>query len=249
VTGECFGDLTDVYDQMIDWPKRLANEEPFYRRVVGRLRARRIVDVACGTGRHAAMFHSWGLEVEGSDVSGRMIQRAKANFGERPGLRWKLRAFDEPMEAADAVDLVICVGNSLALAPDKETAAKAIRRMLGAVRRGGGIVVHLLNLWRLPDGPIVWQKCLRTTLLQAEVLIVKGVHRCGTKGYVDLVVTSLDGDLAMQSESAELLGLEAAELEHFARVAGANNVALFGNYQETPYDRRESADLLMIAEK
>ena len=26
-----FDDWTDVYEAMIDWPKRLAHEEPFYR--------------------------------------------------------------------------------------------------------------------------------------------------------------------------------------------------------------------------
>jgi SAM-dependent methyltransferase len=249
MASECFDDLTDVYEAMINWPKRLANEEPFFRRLVERFDARRVVDVACGTGRHAAMFHSWGLQVEGSDVSASMIERAQADFGQSPGLRWKVRGFDEPIESADPVDLVICVGNSLALAPDEVTAASAIRQMLHAVREGGGILVHLLNLWHLPDGPVVWQKCLRTTLSQGEVLIVKGVHRCGTKGYVDLVVTSLGEGVTMQSESAQLLGLEAAELEHLARGAGARNVELFGNYRETPYDRRKSMDLLMVAEK
>jgi len=246
---ECFDDLTDIYEAMIDWPKRLANEESFYRRLVDRLGAKRIVDVACGTGRHAAMFHSWGLHVEGSDVSAKMIERAKGNFGESPGLRWNVRGFDEPIDAAEPVDLVLCVGNSLALARDKATAARAIRQMLHAVCEGGAVVVHLLNLWRLPDGPVVWQKCLRTGLPRGETLIVKGVHRCGTKGYVDLVVTNLSGDVAMQSESVEMLGLEAAELEQMARDAGADDVRLFGSYQELPYDRDNSVDLLMIANK
>ena len=55
-----FDDLTDIYEAMIDWPKRLANEGPFYRRWFERVGVQSVVDVACGTGRHAAMFHSWG---------------------------------------------------------------------------------------------------------------------------------------------------------------------------------------------
>jgi SAM-dependent methyltransferase len=246
--GEHFDDLTDVYEAMVDWPKRLANEEPFYRRLVDRLAARSVVDVACGTGRHAQMFHSWGLTVEGADISARMIEQARANFGEPPGLRWKVRGFDEPIGVVDPADLAICVGNSLALAPDMQTAGKAIRQMLTAVREGGAIVVHLLNLWRLPDGPIVWQKCLRTTLSQGDVLIIKGVHRCGSKGFVDLVVTSLDGEVTMRNQSTALLALEAGELEQLARTAGARRVEFFGNYRETPYNREESVDLLMVAQ-
>ena len=253
-----FDDLTDIYEAMIDWPKRLANEEPFYRRWFERVGAQSVVDVACGTGRHAAMFHSWGLsEAMGADLSPNMIDRARATFGEPAGLRWVVRPFDEPIHPAKPFDAAICVGNSLALAPDPATVERAIGQMLAAVRTGGekqtggGIaIVHVLNLWSLPDGPCNWQKCQRATLPQGEVLILKGVHRCGTRGYVDLIVAGLSPFLRLlHSESVPLLGLEAAELERMARAAGAAEVAFFGGYQDQPYDRRQSADLIMVARK
>jgi ubiquinone/menaquinone biosynthesis C-methylase UbiE len=49
---------------MIDWPKRLANESPFFHHLFDQSNVRRVADVACGTGRHADMFRSWGLEVQ-----------------------------------------------------------------------------------------------------------------------------------------------------------------------------------------
>ena len=39
-----FDDLSDVYEAMIDWPRRLAREEPFYRRLFERSDARRVLD-------------------------------------------------------------------------------------------------------------------------------------------------------------------------------------------------------------
>ena len=41
--------------------------------------------------------------------------------------------------------------------------------MIEALRPGGVLLVQVLNLWRLPDGPCVWQKCLRTRLPQGDV--------------------------------------------------------------------------------
>ena len=131
-----FDDFADAYEAMIDWPKRLAHEEPFYRRLFDRLGAGSVIDVACGTGHHAAMFHSWGLRVEGADLSPAMIDRAKANFGQPQGLNWTVRGFDEPVEPvtaskgtvpfslgrklgqspAESFDAAVCIGNSLALA-------------------------------------------------------------------------------------------------------------------------------------
>jgi SAM-dependent methyltransferase len=244
-----FDDLADVYEAMVDWPKRLAAEEPFYRRLLARLGARNVVDVACGTGRHAAMFHSWGLRVEAADLSPRMIERARAGFGQPAGLRWVVRAFDQPIGADTPFDAAICAGNSLALAPEAETAERALGRMTAAVRDGGAVVVHVLNLWRLPDGPCVWQKSKQTTLARGEVLILKGVHRCGGRGFVDLAVVDLEDPSALYSESVPLLGLEADELEAMARQAGARRVELLGDYQGRPYDRRTSTDLILVAEK
>lgn len=244
-----FGDVTDVYEAMIDWDKRLGNETPFYRRLFERAGVRTVLDVACGTGRHAAMFHSWGLRVEGADISPQMIERARTNFGEPRGLRWAVRGFDQPVQPREPFDAAICVGNSLALAPDMATVEQAVEEMLAAVRRRGVVLLHVLNLWHLPDGPCHWQKSKRATLERGDVLITKGVHRSGSRGYMDLVVTPLDALSEMHSESAAFLGIEAGELEQIARGAGASSIRLLGNYNNQPYDRDGSVDLIVIAEK
>src|SRR5512147_2226208 len=129
---ETFDEHAAVYDLLIDWPKRLANEEPFYRRLFERVGARRVLDAACGTGRHAAMFHAWGLRVEGADLSPEMIARARAGSGEPEGLRWTVRGFDQPVERPGSFDAVVCVGNSLALAPDLQTVHRALAQLFAA---------------------------------------------------------------------------------------------------------------------
>jgi SAM-dependent methyltransferase len=240
-------DLTDVYEAMIDWPKRLAHETPFYRRWFDRCGVRSVVDVACGTGRHAAMFHQWQLRVEGADLSPNMIDRARRQFGEPPGLRWVVRGFDSPIEPAEPFDAALCVGNSLALAPDAATAGRAVEQMFAAVRPGGLVVIQVLNLWRLPDGPCVWQKCQAAVMPQGEMLIVKGVNRGGNRGYVELIVADRAEGTLTNSESVPFLGLEAAELQQMLRQAGAADVQCFGGYQQQPYDRQQSVDLIAIA--
>lgn len=242
-----FHDLTDVYEALVDLPRRLAREEPFYRRLFEQYQVRRLVDVACGTGHHAALFQRWGLAVEGADFSPAMIERARRTYGESPNLRWVARSFDEPIEADEPFDAAVCVGNSLALAADRPMVQRAVQRMLDAVRPGGIAVVHLLNLWRLADGPCVWQKCQRLSLPEGEVVVVKGVHRCGERGFVDLVVAGLSPDAGMYSESVPLLGLEAAELEQLVRAAGASRCEFFGGYLGESYARQSSVDLILIA--
>jgi SAM-dependent methyltransferase len=194
------------------------------------------------------MFHSWGLRVEGADISPAMIRRARDTFGEPDGLRWTERGFDERIQPAGAFDAAVCVGNSLALAPDLRMVEQAVGQMLSAVSDRGVVVVHVLNLWRIPEGPCLWQKCVRAELAGRDLLILKGIHRHGTRGYVELVVTTPDGR-QMQHESAEILGLEADTLEQISRRAGATDVRLFGGYENQPYDRQQSVDLIVVAQK
>ena len=247
--GELFSDLTGVYDAMIDWPKRLAAEEPFYRRWFERAGVGSVLDAACGTGWHASMFHSWKLRVEGADLSEAMIRRARTRFGESKRQRWVVRDVEQPIDADEPFDAVVCTGNSLALAADRATVRQAVGQMLAAVPTGGIVILHVLNLWHLPDGPCIWQKCKRATLPSGDTLILKGVHRCDSQGFVDMVLTGLPGGSLLRSESVPFLGLEQADLEQMAFEAGAVRSQSFGDYQEHPYDRQKSVDLLMVIEK
>jgi len=245
-----FQDLADLYDALIDWPKRLANEEPFYRELFGRVGVRRVLDAACGTGRHAALFHSWGSHVEGADLSPGMIARCRQQFGESDSLRWIVRAFDEPIVTPPPFDAVLCVGNSVALAPDAATVARAVRQMLSATRAGGVCVLQALNLWHLPDGPCVWQKCKTVHVGADQHLLVKGVHRAGSRGFVDLVdLTITPSGATPRYDSGAFLGLEAAELTSVARSAGARAVQCYGSFQRAPYEREQSQDLIVVSEK
>ena len=242
-----FDQWTEVYEALVDWPKRLAHEEPFYRQWFEETGARRVLDAACGTGRHAAMFHGWDLDVQGADVSPEMIQLARRQHGQSDSLRWMVRSFDQPVVAQQPFDAIVCVGNSLALAADRETVQRAIVQMLAGLRSGGRILIHLLNLWRLPDGPCVWQKCLRTRIGTENALILKGVHRSGRQGYVNLVVAGTDDKPAMEHDSVPFLGLRAEELEAMARKGGAHQIAFYGGYNNQPYRPDESVDLVMVA--
>ena len=244
-----FDDLTDVYEAMIDWPKRLANEEPFFHRLFDQAGARHVADVACGTGRHAAMFHGWGLQVDAADISPQMIAKAREQFGQPGGLTWSVRGFEEPIPAERPLDVVTCLGNSLALANDRATAERALAGMVRAARSGGLVVIHLLNLWRLDDGPVQWQKCLVLDVPQGKSLVVKGVQRVGERGFVHLVVAPLAAPGQFQSESPPLLSFEVEPLRQAALAAGASKVQFYGNHNFQPYDRRASVDLIMVAEK
>ncbi len=241
-----FSILSELYDALVDWPKRLAREEPFFRTLFEQAGAQSIVDVACGTGRHAAMFHDWGLRVEAADLNPSMIELARRRFGEPPGLCWVVRGFDQSISSAP-FDVSLCIGNSLALTQSHEHAAAVVRQMHAATRPGGRVLIHVLNLGRLPDGPCVWQTIKPAVIAGRKWLLAKGVHRCGNRGFVDFVAVPAGGEEPPHTESIPILQIEAAELQQMAYEAGADTVVLHGSYQSEPYASQTSIDMIMVS--
>jgi SAM-dependent methyltransferase len=267
-SAETFDEHAAIYDLLVDWDRRLANETPFFRQLFEQIGARRVLDAACGTGRHAALFHSWGLQVEGADVSPGMIAHCRARYGEPAGLRWVVRPFEEPIEPAMLhqrhagestgetpvsqviFDAVVCVGNSLSLAGDMAAIDRSVSSMMGGVRPGGMLVIQVLNLWSVQEGKTIWQKCRRVGHEGSDHVLLKSLRRIGDHGYIDFVDLHLSGATVIpRYDAATFLGLDADHLDDVARRAGAAKVETFGSLKREPYERETSTDLILIAGK
>ena len=189
MSGEIFNQLTEVYEAMIDWPKRLANEEPLYRSLFARVGVTSLVDVACGTGRHAGHVPVLGpprgrFRSEPEDDPAR--PRELWPVGRPPMDRARVRRADR---AAGVVRRGHLRGQFPGpCSPAGSGSSGRSGRCSRQCADDGVVVIHVLNLWHLSDGPCVWQKCRRAALPQGDVLILKGVHRCGRQGYVELLV-------------------------------------------------------------
>jgi SAM-dependent methyltransferase len=237
-----------VYESLVDWPKRLANEGSFFRRQFDEAGVRSVLDAACGTGHHAAMFHGWGLSVEGADISPAMIEHCRNRWGSSGRLQWAVRSFDSQPHQARRFDAVVCLGNSLALVGDARAARAALAAMFGWVSPGGVLVAQVVNLWRLPDGPTQW-KCVRPASGEESRVFLKGMHRSGSTGYVDLIDVSLGKGAKVNIETPAFIGLEAADLAATLESNGATAIRAFGGYDESPHVRTSSADILVTCQR
>lgn len=240
-----------LYDQMIDWPRRLQRELPLLRSLIDQVHATTVLDAACGTGRHAEALAALGLNVTAADVSAAMLSFAGQRLGPSPRVEFALHSFLEPWNGR-AFDLVLCLGNSLSLAADHDAALAAVQQLIHATRPGGVCLVQVLNLWRLTEGPVQWQHVRPVDDAGQRHLLVKGVHRCGDAGFIDLLDVELDHAAQVVRKSAlgdRFTGLHAGALSAAARDAGADRVELFGDYARTPYAAETSADLILLARR
>lgn len=149
------------YDRFVDWDKRLAREAPFFRREFETHGVRRVVDVGCGTGKHAVMWATWGLDVTGVDPDASMLAQARLNADAATdaiaaaGGALDLREGGFGGLAAlglGAADAVTCTGNALPHVDGLAGLRAALRDFAAVLRPRGVLVLHLLNHDRLIAG-------------------------------------------------------------------------------------------------
>ena len=95
-----------VYDT--DGNPLIALEEPWVERLLGNVRGLSVLDVGCGTGRHAIRLAEAGASVQAIDFSPAMLERAREKASALP-IVFQTHDLAQPLPFADAsFDQVLC---------------------------------------------------------------------------------------------------------------------------------------------
>ncbi len=181
----------------------------------------RVLDVACGAGRHMAALERAGAVPFGFDLSAALLRRAAGQTG-RPLVRADMRALPFRPHSMDAtVNLFTSFGY---FAADEEH-HDAIGQMLSTVRPGGWFVIDFLNAEQVRDA-LVPEESARYGDQVAEI------RRMITPDgrFVRKTITMAAG--RSFEERVRLLG--ATDLERMITAHGASVVGRFGDYMGGP---------------
>jgi SAM-dependent methyltransferase len=139
-TREGYDRWAEIYD--LEQNPLIALEEPEVDRLLGDVAGLDVVDVGCGTGRHAVRLAARGANVVGVDFSDGMLARAKEKEG-AGGVRWVVSDVTRPpLPLPDhSFDRVVC-----ALVVDHVAALREFFGELGRLcREDGRIVVTVMH--------------------------------------------------------------------------------------------------------
>jgi SAM-dependent methyltransferase len=181
----------------------------------------RVLDVACGAGRHARAFETAGARCFGLDLSAALLRAARSVTG-APLVRADMRAL--PVRDA-SMDLTVNLFTSFGYFERDAEHAAALGEMVATLRPEGWFVIDFLNAPSVRDR-LVPRETLR--LNGTDITVSRSVSPDGR--YVCKTIESGNG--RRFTERVRLFGVE--EIEAMLAAAGVAVHHRFGDYDASP---------------
>jgi glycine/sarcosine N-methyltransferase len=139
--------FVDKWDELIDWDGRAASEGEFFIEKLREHGAKKILDVATGTGYHSVQLLRAGFEVTSCDGSPAMLSKAFDNARRRGYILRTIHADWRWLnkDVHDLYDAVICLGNSFTHLHDENDRRKTLAEYYATLRHDGILILDQRN--------------------------------------------------------------------------------------------------------
>lgn len=260
---EMYDSLSADYDRFVNWTARLAVEMPFIRQTLEALQgasgqALRVLDAACGTGKHAIALAQAGYHVSGADLSAGMIEQARENgrlAGVLPDkLRFEQAGFGQLAArfGRGGFDALLCLGNSLPHVLSLDEMGAALRDFAACLRPGGLLLIQNRNFDAVMERRERWMEPQAMREGDAEWLFFR-FYDFDSDDRISFHVVTLkrmgDAGWRQQVATTRLYPLGEQALNTALGVAGFGEITLYGDLTGSPFDVASSGNLVLAAMK
>jgi SAM-dependent methyltransferase len=240
----------ELYD-VIYADKPYADEARFVverlEKALGR-RPATLLDVACGTGRHAAEFAAMGIEVTGVDINDELLAHARERV---PGVEFVAQDMTQLDLGEARFDAITCLFDSIGYPQDDELVTAALAGMRRHLAEEGAFGFEYLHApamlahaapvrvrrWELPDG---------AELLRVSETELDAAQRRMEVSY-ELVALRPDGSYDRWIESQANRFFSVDEMNRLAAAAGLSVEGAVPAYQDGGEIEADSFHVLAVA--
>ncbi|MCB9191943.1 MAG: class I SAM-dependent methyltransferase [Flavobacteriales bacterium] len=199
----------------------------------------KVLDLACGKGRHSAHLRKNGFEVVGIDLSEESIALAKEEF-EQDGLEFYEHDMRE-LYWTEYFDLVVNLFTSFGYFHSEADDQKTISSIADALKPDGLLVIDFLNAVKV-----------KNKLVEEEEKVIDDVRfaieRSVESGIIKKKIRVFDGQVELEFEEK----VDALELDNFKAYFDGAELELietFGDYKLNPFSEEESDRLITVCRK
>ena len=197
----------------------------------------KLLDLACGAGRHSRVLHSLGFDVTGVDLSHNSIEAAKENAPE--GLKFYVHDMREPLK--EHYDVVMNLFTSFGYFDTISDNAKALTSVYNSLSEDGILVIDFMNADK-----VIRELKTRQELRKCDILFhIKKEVSNGR--IVKTIAFEAEGKSHFYQEKVQALDL--MDFQQLLGNAGFTIQSALGSYQLEPFNEMNSDRLILICTK
>ena len=198
----------------------------------------KLIDIACGKGRHAKYFNKKGMDVVGVDLSQNSINTAKKD--ENKNLQFSVHDMRENYQE-NSFDVVTNLFTSFGYFEDNKDEQKAINEMANNLKKEGILIIDFMNA----------KKVIANLVLNEQKTINNiqfDIKRQVKDGFIlkDIRITDEKKEQQFQEK---VKAITLADYYEFITNAGLKIIDIFGNYKLDNFDEKISDRLILICKK
>ena len=198
----------------------------------------KLIDIACGKGRHATYFNSLGLDVVGVDLSPNSIASATKNANAT--LQFSVHDMREVYQE-NSFDVVTNLFTSFGYFEENTDEQKAINAMASNLKSEGVLIIDFMNV-----------KKVIANLVASEQKTINGITfdiiRKIEAGYIIKDIQITDGAIKQHFQE-KVKAITLANYSEFITNVELKIIDIFGNYKLEDFNAITSDRLILICKK
>ena len=198
----------------------------------------KLIDIACGKGRHAKYFNKKGMDVVGVDLSQNNINTAKKD--ENKNLQFSVHDMRENYQE-NAFDVVTNLFTSFGYFENNKDEQKAINAMANNLKKDGILIIDFMNAKKVIANLVLNEQ---KTINNIQFDITRQVK----DGFILKDIRITDGKEQQQFQE-KVKAITLADYSEFITNAGLKIIDIFGNYKLDNFDEEISDRLILICKK
>jgi len=243
----------ELYDRQVNWENRFKSEREFFQRLFMLNNIKSVLDVGCGTGRHAELFSSMVEKVYAIDPSKEMIEYAKSRVVMSDNVVLACGGFKDiaKLKIKD-VDAITCLGNTISLLETRKNIKAALKACYKKLPKNGIAVFQFINYEKSVINKNRYYPPKTLSIDDKNYIFLRHFEYGKIKTRTDFIITILNEKNEIELFEVNQSFMCTLKKRIFIRMAqnsGFKKMEFIGNDGKTQFDKEKHISLFAILRK